>query len=192
MTKEKIKRKRGRPSKADLELRAKEEDKQKVIEWVSVIGILLFLGILTQNVATDQIVHKFKNPSFSGINTSSHYLTIENQEFNRKMSIKAEIKALQDEIERDKENTTLARFIRNLESRIYAQLSRQLVENLFGETPSTSGVLSLEGNTIEYSIENDIITLKITDADGNITEIQLPIGDFFFLVVVYYLLMTLL
>ena len=29
------------------------------------------------------------------------------------------IKALQDEIERDKENTTLARFIRNLESRIY-------------------------------------------------------------------------
>ena len=96
------------------------------------------------------------------------------------MSIKAEIKAVQYEIERDKENTTLARFIRNLESRIYAQLSRQLVENLFGETPSTSGVLSLEGNTIEYSIENDIITLKITDADGNINEIQLPIGDFSF------------
>ena len=180
MTKEKIKRKRGRPSKAELEWRAKEEDKQKVIEWVSVIGILLFLGVLAQNVQSDQIVHKFKNPSFSGINTSSHYLTIENQEINRKMSIKAEIKALQDEIERDKENTTLARFIRNLESRIYAQLSRQLVENLFGETPSTSGVLSLEGNTIEYSIENDIITLKITDADGNITEIQLPIGDFSF------------
>jgi hypothetical protein len=96
------------------------------------------------------------------------------------MSIKEELKALQEQIERDKENTTLARFIRNLESRIYAQLSRQLVENLFGETPSTSGVLNLEGNTIEYSIENDIITLKITDADGNITEIQLPIGDFAF------------
>jgi len=41
-------------------------------------------------------VHKFKSPSFSGIGTSSHYLTIENQEFNRKMSIKEEIKALQD------------------------------------------------------------------------------------------------
>ena len=101
------------------------------------------------NSFTDQIVHKFKNPSFSGINTSSHYLTIENQEFNRKMSIKEEIKALQEQIERDKENTTLARFIRNLESRIYAQLSRQLVENLFGETPSTEGTLTLEGNTIE-------------------------------------------
>lgn len=158
--------------------------KEKTNIWIYRIafGLLVFFGfiILTNPLWADQIVHKFKNPSFSGINTSSHYLTIENQEFNRKMSIKEEIKALQEQIERDKENTTLARFIRNLESRIYAQLSRQLVENLFGETPSTSGVLSLEGNTIEYSIENDIITLKITDADGNITEIQLPIGDFAF------------
>ena len=71
------------------------------------------------------------------LGTSSHYLTIENQEFTRKMSIKEEIKALQDEIERDKENSTLARFMRNLESRVYAELSRQLVNNLFGETPST-------------------------------------------------------
>ena len=93
--------------------------------------IFFFLAILTNPLWADQIVHKFKNPSFNGINTSSHYLTIENQEFNRKMSIKEEIKAIQEQIERDKENTTLARFIRNLESRIYAQLSRQLVENLF-------------------------------------------------------------
>jgi len=166
--------------KTKQEILKEEIEKDMLIKLLAVIGIVLFTGIFVHNIEADQIVHKFKNPSFSGVNTSSHYLTIENQEFNRKMSIKAEIKALQDEIERDKENTTLARFIRNLESRIYAQLSRQLVENLFGETPSTSGVLSLEGNTIEYSIENDIITLKITDADGNITEIQLPIGDFSF------------
>jgi hypothetical protein len=96
------------------------------------------------------------------------------------MTIKQEIKALQDEIARDKENTTLARFIRNLESRIYAQLSRQLVENLFGETASTSGTLELEGNTIEYNVVNEIITLDITDADGNTTTISLPIGSFTF------------
>ena len=71
---------------------------------------------------TDEIVFKFKSPSFSGVGASSHYLTIQNQEFNRKEALKAEIKALQDEIERDKENTTLARFIRNLESRIYCLL----------------------------------------------------------------------
>jgi hypothetical protein len=143
-------------------------------------AVVMFIGIVCVNAQADTITFKFKNPSFSGVNTSSHYLTIENQEFNRKMSIKEELKALQEQIERDKENTTLARFIRNLESRIYAQLSRQLVENLFGETPSTEGTLELEGNTIEYSIEDGIITLTITDPDGNITTIQLPIGDFSF------------
>jgi len=144
------------------------------------LGIFFFLALLTNPLWADTITHKFKNPSFSGINTSSHYLTIENQEFNRKMSIKEEIKAIQEQLERDKENTTLARFIRNLESRIYAQLSRQLVENLFGETPSTEGTLTLEGNTIKYSIKDGVITLIITDENGNVTEIQLPIGDFSF------------
>jgi len=144
------------------------------------IGLILFTGIIAINLNSDTVTFKFKNPSFSGINTSSHYLTIENQEFNRKEALKAEIKALQDEIERDKENTTLARFIRNLESRIYAQLSRQLVENLFGETPSDSGTLTLEGNTIEYSVVDGIITLTITDSDGNVTTISLPIGNFTF------------
>jgi|TARA_R100000084_G_scaffold29399_3_gene10654 hypothetical protein len=150
------------------------------IEVGTLIVIFLFSILAVNNIHGDEMVHKFKNPSFSGIGTSSHYLTIENQEFSRKMSIKEELKAIQEQIERDKENTTLARFIRNLESRIYAQLSRQLVENLFGENPSTSGILELEGNTIEYSIEDGIITLTVTDSDGNITTIQLPIGDFSF------------
>ena len=145
-----------------------------------ILCIVFFLIILTNPLWADEMVHKFKSPSFSGIGTSAHYLTIENQQFNRKQALKAEIKALQDEIERDKENTTLARFIRNLESRIYAQLSRQLVENLFGETPSDSGVLSLEGNTIEYNVVDGIITLNITDSDGNTTTISLPIGSFTF------------
>jgi hypothetical protein len=147
---------------------------------VAVFGFMLLAFWGNSKVFADEMVHTFKNPSFSGIGTSAHYLTIQNQEFSRKMSIKEEIKALQEQIERDKENTTLARFIRNLESRIYAQLSRQLVENLFGETPSESGVLSLEGNTIEYNVEDGIITLRITDSDGNETIIQLPIGSFTF------------
>ena len=132
------------------------------------------------NSIADEMVHKFKSPSFSGVNTSSHYLTIQNQEFNRKQALAAEIKALQDQIKRDKENTTLARFIRNLESRIYSQLSRQLVENLFGEVPSDSGTLTLEGNTIVYKVEDGIITLTITDSDGNTTTISLPVGNFTF------------
>ena len=138
------------------------------------------LLLLCVSISADEMVHQFKNPSFSGIGTSAHYLTIENQQFNRKEAIKEEIKAYQEELKREAENTTLARFIRNLESRIYAQLSRQLVENLFGETRNESGTIELEGNTIEYSKDGDFITLKITDADGNETIITLPIGSFTF------------
>ena len=150
------------------------------IEMATLVSIFLLALFAVADIEADEMVHQFKNPSFSGIGTSAHYLTIENQEFSRKMTIKEELKALQEQIERDKENTTLARFIRNLESRIYAQLSRQLVENLFGETPSTEGTLTLEGNTITYKVVDGIITLTITDTDGNITTISLPVGNFTF------------
>ena len=145
-------------------------------------GKISLLLVLCLSVNADKMTHQFKSPSFSGIGTSSHYLTIENQEFNRKEANKAEVKAYKEQLKRDAENTTLARFIRNLESRIYAQLSRQLVDALFGENPSTSGILELMGNTIEYSVSEDgtMITLKITDAEGNVTEITVPIGSFTF------------
>ena len=144
-------------------------------------AVVLFVCIICVNIQADTITFKFKSPSFSGINTSSHYLTIENQEHMRKMTIKEEIKALQDELERDAENTTLARFIRNLESRIYAQISRQIVENMFGETQSTEGKFELEGNIISYKIEDGMIILTIFNTnDGTTTTIELPLGDFSF------------
>jgi|TARA_R110002124_G_scaffold135_2_gene514 hypothetical protein len=174
------KRKRGRPSKSELKRRRRAEGRDTVIKFVFYIGIALLLGIFIQELKADQITHKFKSPSFNGQGTSSHYLTIENQEFSRKLTIKEEIKALQDEIEREKENSTLARFMRNLESRVYAELSRQLVANLFGETPSESGTITLEGNTIVYTSDGVTLTLTITEADGTVTSITIPIGTFTF------------
>ena len=162
------------------ELIKEEAAKTRIIIWLMFIGIIMFLSIIGMNLAADQIVHKFKSPSFNGVGTSSHYLTIENQEHTRKLTLKEEIKALQDEIKREKENSTLARFMRNLESRVYAELSRQLVNNLFGETPQSEGVITLEGNTIEYTSDGVTLTLKITEADGTITEIVIPIGTFTF------------
>lgn len=170
MTKEKTKK----------QLKKEQLEKDKILWSVMFIGIILIIGIFVQNIKADQIVHKFKSPSFSGVGTSSHYLTIENQQYTRKLTIKEEIKALQEEIEREKENSTLARFLRNLESRVYAELSRQLVNNLFGETPSDSGTITLEGNTIEYTSDGVTLTLKITEADGTVTEITIPIGTFLF------------
>jgi len=157
-----------------------EHEKDQIAKVLFIIGIGLLIGIIATNIKADQIVHKFKSPSFNGIGTSSHYLTIENQEYTRKLTIKEEIKALQDEIERDKENSTLARFMRNLESRVYAELSRQLVNNLFGETPQSSGTITLEGNTIEYTSDGTTLTLTITESDGTVTTIVIPIGTFTF------------
>lgn len=162
------------------EQKARDIEKDKLLQIVLTIAVILFLGVISVNAKADQITHKFKSPSFNGINTSSHYLTIENQEFNRKQTIKDEIKAAIEEAKRDKENSTVQRFIRNFESRVYAELSRQLIANLFGETPSDSGIISLEGNTIEYSTDGDFLTLRITEADGTVTVITIPIGSFTF------------
>jgi hypothetical protein len=162
-------------------LSKKDREEQNFLHKIIIIvGVILIAGVISVNVQADQITHKFKSPSFNGINTSSHYLTIENQEFNRRQTIKDELKAAIEEAERDKENSTVQRFIRNFESRVYAELSRQLIANLFGETPSDSGVISLEGNTIEYSTDGDFLTLRITEADGTVTVITIPIGSFTF------------
>ena len=144
------------------------------------VYVAIFLLLITVYSNADELLFKFKSPAFSGINTSSHYLTIDSQEASRKQALKEEIQAYKDELARDASNTTLARFIRNLESRIYAQLSRQMVEQLFGETPHKECKLELEGNTIEYKVENELITLTITDENGSVTSISIPVGSFTF------------
>ena len=142
-----------------------------------IISLLLIMGF----THGDEIKFQFKNPSFSGVGTSSHYLTIDSQEMTRKEAIEAEIKALQDELEREAENTTLARFIKNFESRIYAQLSRQLVDQLFGENPAEEGSFQLFDNLITWTSDGITITMTIfNEATGETTVITVPIGDFGF------------
>ena len=115
-------------------------------------GKISILVLLSLSVNADEMVHEFKSPSFNSQGTSSHYLTIENQEFNREEAIRKEIEALRDEIEREENNTVEARFMRNLTSRIYANLARQIEASLFGEQTSKSGEMELDGNTIEYLV----------------------------------------
>ena len=140
---------------------------------------IIFTIIYSSFSQADEMKFTFKSPSFSGIATSAHYLTIENQENTRKQSIADALKAAADEAERDLNNSTLAR-IRNLESRVYAKLSQQLVDNLFGETSSTAGTIELEGNKIDYVSDDTTITLTITDADGGETIITFPLDSFTF------------
>ena len=43
---------------------------------VSMFGFMLLSFLTISNLFADEMVHQFKNPSFSGIGTSSHYLTM--------------------------------------------------------------------------------------------------------------------
>lgn len=147
---------------------------------------LWILLLASPIILADEIIHNFKNPSFSGQGTSAHYLTIENQEKSRRDKIQDDIEAALKAEQRALENTTLAKFIRNLESRIYAQLSKQLVDNMFGnEEGALSGSFTLEGNTINYirmeqcgedGVCIEVIQMTIIDAEGSETVITIPIG----------------
>jgi hypothetical protein len=93
---------------------------------IRISGFVLFMFTFNSALSAD-IVHTFKNPSFSGIGTGAHYLTIENQESSRKKAIRDALEAAEKAAQREADNSTMAKFIRNLESRIYAQMSKQLV-----------------------------------------------------------------
>ena len=146
------------------------------------VWTIMLIATTISNSNATEIVHRFKNPSFSGVGTSSHYLTIENQEKSRKDKIKEEIDAELQRIERESENTTLAKFLRNLESRIYSQLSKQLVEQMFGnEEGAEAGSFFVEGNTVSYEKTlgadgQEVIIMTIVAEDGSITTIEIPIG----------------
>lgn len=145
-------------------------------------GIILGLLLMSPLALADELVHKFKNPSFSGVGTGAHYLTIENQQKSRKDKIKDQIDAELLRIQREEENSTLNKFLRNLESRIYSQISRQLVDSMFGnEDGADYGVFTIEGNTVTYErmVGDDgieIIRLTIVSSDGTMTTIDIPVG----------------
>jgi hypothetical protein len=103
--------------------------------------------------------------------------------------MKDEGKSAASAAERAEKNKTVNKFIANVESRIYANLSKQLVDNMFGTscdssttTCPTSGTSEIEGATIAWvkDTTSDIITLTVTSDDGTITVITVPIGDFVF------------
>lgn len=126
--------------------------------------------------------YTFKSPAFNGNGYSAHVLTIENQEHSRKEAIKKKIQADLDKAKAESENTNLKKFLNNLESRIYAQISQDLATAMFaddGSSPS-SGTLNFEGNIIYWNKDSTAINLQVTDLTGTTTTLAIPLGDFTF------------
>lgn len=142
---------------------------------------LLLLFLCSFAYAGD-LTHDFKNPSFSGQGYSSHVLALEQLQYTRKEQIQDDIDAAARDAKREEENETINRFLANLESRIYANLSKQLVDNMFSADGATSGTAEIEGAEIywEKDVDMGTITIRVTEDDGTITTVTVPVGDFGF------------
>lgn len=129
----------------------------------------------------------FKSPAFHhGNGYSTHVLTTEQLRFNREKDKLKAIEAEEERIERELENSTLNKFLKNVESRIYATLSKQMVDAMFADCStncSNTGTAEIEGSTITWQKDplTGSITLKIEEEDGSLTEITIPgAGEFNF------------
>jgi hypothetical protein len=137
---------------------------------------------LTTAVIGSELTHEFKNPSFSGQGYSNHVLALEQLRYQREKEIQEKKEAAAAKLARELEQTTLNKFINNVESRIYAQLSKQMVDNMFTDDGSTSGTATIEGATIYWikDTSSDTISIQITEANGTLTEITVPLTGFGF------------
>jgi len=155
------------------------------------VAILLLLSLTAQAGNLD---FNFSNPSFSGVGYSSHVLSIEQLQFQREQGVADDKTAAEKAADRAAKNTTLSKFVTNVESRIFANLSKQMVDNMFGTNCSEdaeteelecplSGTATLpDGSTVSWIKDEtaETITLTIIDASGGITQLIVPVGDFKF------------
>lgn len=146
------------------------------------VFVLLLTLLVSFGAGAGELVHEFKNPSFSGNGYSNHVLAIEQLQFQRKKELKEKAEAEAAKAKREAEQTTLNKFINNVESRIYAQLSKQMVDNMFTDSGATSGTATIEGATIYWVKDTsaDTISIQITEDDGTFTEISVPLTGFGF------------
>ena len=156
---------------------------------IMVLVVTFTLTLLNTSTLASDLVHEFKNPAFSGNGYSNHVLSVDQLQSQRKKDNEADAKSEAAAAARAEKNTVINKFIANVESRIYANLSKQLVDNMFGTscdstttTCPTSGTSEIEGATIYWvkDTTTEIITLTITDENGNVTSMSVPIGDFVF------------
>jgi len=147
------------------------------------LAIILLTGAVVASAS--ELTFEFKSPAFSGIGYSSHILTIEQLEANRRQKNKDDAQAELDRLDRERKNTNAYKFQNNLESRIYAQLSRQIADQIFG---GVAGSQDAEGetetpfgDTITWKREGNIITVIVKDSNGDeLANFSVPVGSFAF------------
>jgi hypothetical protein len=149
-------------------------------------SLVLFFILATSFANASEITWSYKSPAFHyGNGYSNHVLSVEQLQHNRKKELADEKRAEAARLERELENTTLNKFLKNVESRIYATLSKQMVDAMFAQCSSscaTTGTATIEGSEITWVKDSTTgeITLTIIGDDGT-TTITIPgAGEFYF------------
>ena len=144
--------------------------------------LAIFLSLFLISLANaSELVQQFQSPAFiPGNGFSAHVLTIEQLEASRKQKIRDERRSLADKAERDAKSTNLQKFLVNIESRIYAQLSKQMADSMFAEGSATNGTFDFQGTNISWVKSSTEVTLTIIETNGNRTDITVPIASFSF------------
>tara|TARA_R100000664_G_scaffold9096_1_gene15135 strand:- start:9442 stop:9903 length:462 start_codon:yes stop_codon:yes gene_type:complete len=135
------------------------------------------LLLMSGSTMANELKFRFKSPSFNGIGYSAHKINLENISAARKKTIKDELKSLAIQANLANSRKPLNVFLTNLQSRIYSELSKQVTEQLFAETGNDSGSFDLDGNIISWYKLADKINLTVTDTDGDLTTILIPVGS---------------
>ena len=149
------------------------------------MGLML---TLTSSVSlADSLSFDFKSPAFNGNGYSTHVLTIEQLEANRRQKNKDDKQAEIDKADREYKATNAYKFKNNLESRIYATLSKQIADNMFGEGATIVDDTWYEsetpfGDNVKWKRgADDRIYVVITDSNGDtVAEFDVPVGEFAF------------
>ena len=148
---------------------------------VTFLALLPLTALAPMSAASAELIHNFQSPAFiPGNGFSQHVLTIHQLEEAKKKEIKAEELAAIAKAETAAKSTNLAKFLVNVEARIYAQLSKQLADQMFSEGTATNGTMEFQGSTISWVKSSTDVTLTILDATGGRTEITVPIASFAF------------
>ena len=152
--------------------------------------VTLMIGLFVAEVANAELTWGFKSQAFHyGNGYSTHVLSVEQLQYNRRKEQADEAESEARRIERELNNTTLNKFLRNVESRIYATLSKQMVDAMFAECDSTtstcasSGTADIEGSQISWIKDGTTgeISLTVVEEDGTTTTISIPgSGEFNF------------
>lgn len=161
------------------------------------IGSFVMTLLFSFQLLASELQFNFSSPAFSGIGYGTHVLTVKQLEDQATSANKSVAEAIIARAKAEAANTPQAQFAANLQSRIYAQLAKQLTDSLFGTTGAptctvaTAGSIcgsipDLAGNSVTWKLgagsDAGMIIINISNLSepSQTLTMKIPSGTFVF------------